>query len=188
MWILIAGLVVFFAIHCIRIVAPDFRERQLAQNERRWKGIYSLVSLVGLGLIIWGWWVYRGEAPEIYEPPAWGRHVTMLLVLLAFILLAASNMPAGYIKTWVQHPMLTGVFLWALGHLLANGDQASLLLFGSFLVYSLLDRIAVAVRPAPPVAFVSARSDVLAIVIGVVIYAIFVLYLHGLLFGVSPLS
>lgn len=188
MWVFIAGLVVFFGIHCIRIVAPAFREQQLAANEGRWKGIYSLVSLVGLGLIIWGWWLYRGEAPQVFDPPSWGRHVAMLLVLLGFILVASGNMPAGYIKSWVQHPFLTGIFLWALGHLLANGDMAGLLLFGSFLVYTVVDRIAVAMRPVPGPEFVSVRYDVIAIVSGAVLYAIFVFFLHGWLFGVSPLG
>jgi len=188
MWILIAGLVVFFGIHCIRIVAPDLRRRQMESNAGAWKGIYSIISFIGLGLIIWGWWVFRGEAPEIYEPPSWGRHAAMLLVLLAFILLACANMPAGRIKAAIKHPTLTGIFLWSLGHLLANGDLASLLLFGSFLVYSVVDRIAVAMRPDPAPQFVSGRSDIIAIVAGVVLYAIFLFWLHGWLFGVSPLS
>ena len=188
MWILIAGLVVFFGIHCVRLVAPQFRARQLANNAGAWKGIYSLVSFVGLALIVWGWWVSRGEAPQVYDPPSWGRHAAMLLVLLAFILVASANMPAGRIKAWVQHPFLTGIFLWSLGHLLANGDLASVLLFGTFLVYCVVDRIAVALRPEPGPVFVSGRSDLIAIVSGVVLYAIFVFWLHGLLFGVSPLS
>ena len=119
--ILIAGLVVFFGVHLVRVVAPDFREAQIAVNERRWKGVYTLVSFAGLALIIWGWNVYRPEAPEIYEPPSWGRHLAALLVLLAFISFAASG-PAGRIKHWIKHPMLTGTILWSAGHLLANGD------------------------------------------------------------------
>ena len=90
MLILVLGLVIFFGIHSIRIAAGDFRDTQIATNERRWKGLYSLVSVVGLALIIWGWNVYRPDALEIYEAPAWGRHVASVLVLAAFVLLAAA--------------------------------------------------------------------------------------------------
>ena len=94
MWILLLGLLIFFAIHSVRMAAGGFRDRQVAANERRWKGLYSLVSLLGLALIVWGWVVFRGEAPQIYEPPAWGRHLAMALVFIAFVLFAAAEMPA----------------------------------------------------------------------------------------------
>ncbi len=188
MLILIAGLAVFFAIHSVRMAAPAVREGQVAVAEGRWKGIYSLVSLVGLALIIWGWIVYRPEAPQVYDPPSWGRHVAMLLVWVAFVLLAAAYMPAGRIRHWLKHPFLTGIILWAAGHLLANGDLASLLLFGSFLVYAVVNRLAVIPRGDPAPAVVRPRSDVIALVAGTVLYAVFVFWLHGLLFGVSPLG
>lgn len=188
MWILILGLAVFFGVHSVRMVAGGFREAQLAANEKRWKGIYSLLSLVGLALIIWGWVAFRGEAPQVYEPPAWGRHLAMALVWIAFILLAASNMPPGRIKFWVKHPMLLGVALWAAGHLLANGDLASLLLFGAFLGYAIVNRLAVISRGDPAPAMLQPRSDLVAVVAGTVLYVIFVLWLHQWLFGVSPLT
>jgi uncharacterized membrane protein len=166
-WILVLGLVVFFAVHSVRIFADPWRASQVAANERRWKGLYSLASLVGFALIVWGWIAYRPEAPQVYIPPGWGRWVAIVLVWAAFVLLAAAYAPPGYIKSTAKHPFLTGVILWGIAHLLANGDLAGVLLFGAFLLYALLDRIAVIPR-------------------GSVVYAIFGYWLHPLLFGVGP--
>lgn len=188
MWILIAGLVIFFAVHCVRIFAPGFRSRQLTGNERRWKGLYSLASLVGFVLIVWGWIIFRPEAPQVYDPPDWGRHLTMLLVLLAFVAIPTAYQPPGRIRTWLRHPFLVAVILWSLGHLFANGDLASVLLFGSFLLYGIADRIAVVGRPDPAPAYQGARGDIVGIVVGLVLYAIFIFWLHVFLFGVSPLG
>ncbi|WDR01253.1 NnrU family protein [Devosia algicola] len=117
MLVLLLGLFLFFAIHSVRMVVPAFRADQLASNPRRWKGIYALVSAVGLGLVVWGWWLFRPVADQLYEPPSWGRHLAMLLVWVAFIMIVASDihMPAGRIKHWVKHPMLVGVGLWSAG-------------------------------------------------------------------------
>jgi uncharacterized membrane protein len=188
MWILILGLVVFFAVHSVRLVAGDFRQAQISASERRWKGVYSLISAIGLAFIIWGWILFRPEAPQMFEPPAWGRHLAMALVWAAFVMLPAAHMPAGRIRHWVKHPMLLAVILWAVAHLLSNGDLASLLLFGSFLVYAVVDRVAVAGRGDPAPAIVRPRSDLISVVAGTVLYAIFVLWLHGWLFGVSPIG
>lgn len=183
---LILGLFIFFAIHSARMVAGGFRESQLAASRGRWMGLYSLASLIGFALIVWGWIQYRPEAPQIYAPPDWGPHAAAALVLVAFIMLPAAEMPAGYLKRWVKHPMLTAVILWSVAHLLANGDLASLLLFGSFLVYSVINRIAVIPRGDPAPAAVAPRSDFIAIAIGVVAFAVFGLWLHGWLFGAQP--
>jgi uncharacterized membrane protein len=186
MLLLILGLVIFFGMHLVRIAAPAFRDAQIATNEGRWKGLYALVSIVGFGLIVWGWKVYRPDALEIYEPPSWGRHVASALVLAAFIALAAAYLPAGSIKHRLKHPMLTGIILWAIGHLLANGDLAGLLVFGAFLVYAIVDRIAVIPRGDPAPVVVRASSDLMAVGIGVAAFAVFGLWLHGWLFGVAP--
>lgn len=188
MIILILGLIVFFSVHSVRMVAGDFRERQIAANERRWKGIYALISLAGFALIVWGWIAWRAEAPAVYTPPDWGRHAAMLLVLIAFVLFVAAELPAGRIKKWVKHPMITGIALWSAGHLLANGDLASLLTFGAFLAYAVINRIAVIPRGDPAPEVKQARSDLIAIGVGVVAYAVFVIWLHALLFGVSPIA
>lgn len=108
MTILILGLVVFLGIHSVRMLAGPFRDAQVAANPKRWKGLYTLVSFVGLGLIIWGWILARPMAPQLYDPPTWGRHATLALVWIAFVLMPTANAPTGRIKATVRHPMLLG--------------------------------------------------------------------------------
>ncbi len=187
MWVLIVGLLVFFSIHSVRMAAGGFRERQLELSPGRWKGIYALFSAVGLGLIIWGWTLYRPGASVLYEPPFWGRYVAMAAVWVAFIVVVAAYQPAGYIKSYLKHPFLTGVFLWAAAHLLANGDLASVSVFGAFLIYTVVNRVAVIAREAPSPAPARPRSDLVAVLAGTALYVVFVL-LHGWLFGVSLLG
>lgn len=188
MLVLVLGLVVFFGVHLVRMVAPGLRAAQVAKGERRWKGLYALASLVGFGLIIWGWIIYRPDAPQIYDPPEWGRHLTMLLVLLAFIGVVAAYQPAGRIKATLQHPFIVGIMLWSAGHLLANGDLAGILVFGSFLFYSIWNLVSETQRDQPRAVFGGYRGDVVAVIVGLVAYALFVLWLHAFLFGVSPLG
>lgn len=188
MLIFILGLVVFFAIHVVRMLAPGFREAQIAKmGEGPWKGIYSLVSALGLGLIIWGWMRYRLDAPEIYTPPEWGWHATLLLVLVALILNFAAYVPTGKIKATVGNPFLLAVILWSIGHLVANGDLASLILFGSFLIYSVWNLIAVVGRDQPTPVFATYWGDVLAVALGLGTYVVLILWLHVWLFGVPPM-
>ncbi len=127
---LILGLAVFFGMHSVRIVASGFRDAQLAASEGRWKGIYSVVSVIGLVLIIWGWHVYRPDAPEIYEPPTWGRHLTALLVLVAFILLANGEIvgPAGKFFAERRHRQLWRRVVYDLHEALGHYVRALLLL------------------------------------------------------------
>jgi len=188
MTILIAGLALFFGIHSVRIVAGGFRDAQIAANPGRWKGLYSLVSAAGVGLILWGWMQYRPAAPVLYDPPAWGRHLAMTLILPAFILLIASQGPSGRIRATVRNPMLIAVVLWAFAHLMANGDLASVILFGAFLAYAAVDLVSVSLRgdPAPPRGAVV--SDVIAVVFGSGLYVLFLLFAHRWMFGVSPLG
>lgn len=188
MTILIVGLVLFLGIHSVRIFAGPFRDAQVAASPGRWKGLYSLGSAIGLGLIIWGWMQYRLMAPQLYDPPAWGRHASMALMLPAFILLAGANGPVGRIKAAVRHPMLIGIILWSAAHLMANGDQASALLFGSFLAYGLIDLVSALGRREPPPVATKPMADVIMVVAGTALYALFVLFLHRVFFGVSPLG
>ncbi|NQE63713.1 NnrU family protein [Caulobacter sp. RHG1] len=188
MTILILGLVVFLGVHSVRILAAPFRDAQVAANSNRWKGLYSVAAAVGLGLVIWGWILAWPTAPQLYDPPAWGRHATLLLVWLAFILLPTANAPAGHIKATVRHPMLLGVIFWSSGHLLGNGDQASAALFGSFLVWAILDLISALGRREPAPVVVKPRADVIAVFAGTALWAVFVMGLHRVLFGVSPLG
>lgn len=187
MTLFILGLVLFFAPHALRMVAPGLRDRLLTRmGEGGYKGLYSLVSLAGIVLIVIGWMQIRPEMNEVYDTPSWGRHATSLLVLLGFIGIMAANFPTGYIKKLLQHPFLTGIFLWALGHLLANGDMGSLILFGVFALYALLNRLAVMARPVPAMGAPRAINDLYAVIGGGLLYAIFAFWLHGVLFGVSP--
>ena len=188
MLVLILGLAIFVGVHSVRMLAPGYRNMQIAANAGRWRALYSLASIVGVVLIVWGWALYRPEAPELYSPPDWSRHVAAALVPLAFIFLFAAYSVAGRIKATLKHPFLTAVILWAVAHLIANGDLASVILFGSFLAYATVNRIAVRTRPNPNPAFVSYRGDLIAVVAGVAATALFFFWLHALLFGVSPLG
>lgn len=193
MLVLILGIVVFLGIHSVRIVAPQWRLARIAQwGEGKWKGLYSLVSLVGLVLLVWGFGMARLEAPILYEPPVWMKHIVLLLMLFAFIFLGLFIAKAGRLKPALKHPMLIAIKTWALAHLLANGDLASLILFLSFLAWAVFDRIALkrqaraglapaAIAPGP------VTNDVIGIAIGLVLYGLFIWKLHALLIGVSPI-
>lgn len=189
MFMLIIGLVLFLGVHCIPM-GPARREALIARvGENGYKGLFSLVSLIGFVLIIYGYGIARYEGPVLYEPPEWLRHVTMVFMVPVFIFLVAAYVPSR-IKSALKHPMLVAVKLWAFSHLLANGDLASVLMFGSFLVWAVVDRISVKRRggagqptvvPAEP----GRLADVIVILAGLVIYGLFVWKLHLFLFGVS---
>jgi uncharacterized membrane protein len=186
---LIAGLVVFLGIHSIAILVPEVRARALARwGEGPWKAAYGLISLSGFVLLVYGFGVARQSPVVLYTPPHWMRHVTFLLMLPVFPLLLAAYLP-GRIKTAAQHPMLAAVKFWALGHLLANGLLADVLLFGGFLAWAVVDRISLkrrtqVIRTAPPGRY----NDLIAIVMGLALYGLFVGWAHLRLFGVSPLG
>ena len=148
---LILGLVLFLGLQSVRIVAGDWRDAQVARlGLLQWKGVYALVSALGLGLIIWGYGLARAEPVVLWLPPVWTRHVAALLTVPAFILLVAAYLPGSQIKARIGHPMVAGVKIWALAHLLANGNLDDAILFGAFLVWAVasfvssrrLDRIA----------------------------------------------
>jgi uncharacterized membrane protein len=185
----ILGLVVFFGIHSVAIVAPAWRDDQAARHGGSWKGIYSVVSLVGLVLLIYGYGMARQVTPVVWSPPTFMRHIALLVMLPVFPLLLAAYLP-GRIKAAAKHPMLLAVKFWALAHLLANGSLVDVILFGSFLAWAIADRIAVKKRPvqrvipgAPP----GRANDAIALVGGLVIYAAFLAGVHRWLIGVSPL-
>jgi uncharacterized membrane protein len=183
---------VFLGAHSVRIVAEDWRNARIARlGEKGWKGAYTLVSLAGLALIVWGFGQARQQPVVLWATPLWTRHLAALLTLLAFILLAAAEVPGNAIKARLQHPMVLGVKVWALAHLLANNTLADLLLFGAFLVWALLDfrsarrRPPVAANSASKVA-VSAGRTALVVVAGSVAWAVFAFWAHGVLIGVRP--
>ncbi|MGE6699017.1 NnrU family protein [Hyphomonas sp. NPDC076900] len=188
---LILGIIIFFGAHlfsAFRSRAPG-KDLKAKLGYGPYMGLYSLVSAVGLGLMIWGFGAAR-PAPILYTPPTGLAHLNLALMLPAMILLAAAYLPTGRIKKAVKHPMLAAVKIWALGHLLANGEINSVLLFGSFLAYGVIDRIAVKKRgdigPGPD-APVSAIGDVGAVVIGAGAYVAILLWLHPILFGMPAL-
>lgn len=182
MGLLVLGLAVFFAVHLL----ASFRVTRAAliarYGEGIYKGVFSLLSFGGLGLIVWGMKV--ADVVIVWTPPAWGRHVALWVMPIAFILLAGAFIPAN-LKRLTAHPMLWGITLWAALHLLANGDFASMLLFGTFLIYSLYAMWAQSHRGASPSAAVRALGgDVSVVIAGLVVYALF-LYAHTWLFGVA---
>jgi len=190
MGILIVGLVLFFAVHSVSIIAEPWRDRMAARlGEKAWQGLYALAALGGLVLIVWGYGMARQEPIVLYVPPLWMRHVTLLLLLPVFPLLLAAYLP-GRIQAATQHPMLAATKLWAFAHLLANGTLADILLFGSFLIWAVADRISLRRRiPRPvPGAPPTKSNDLIAVVGGLALYAVFVLWGHAWLFGVSPIG
>ncbi|MFN7164006.1 MAG: NnrU family protein [Hyphomonas sp.] len=191
MMYLVLGLVIFFGTHLF----SAYRSREAGKDLRAkmgqgpYMGLYSLVSIAGFALIVWGYGAAR-PAPILYTPPAYFAHINLVLMIFAMIFLAAAYLPTGRIKKAVKHPMLLAVKIWAFGHLLANGELNSVLLFGSFLAYGVLDRIAVKKRgdngPGPDAA-VNVMGDIGAVVVGLVAYGAIVHWLHPVLFGVSAL-
>jgi uncharacterized membrane protein len=191
MWLLIVGLVLFLGVHSVAIVSPTLRARTIRRlGEGTWKGMYALVSLIGFVLICYGFGLARQAPVILYSPPTWLRHVALILMVPVFPLLVAAYLP-GRIKTAAKHPMLAAVKFWALAHLLANGTLADVVLFGGFLAWAVVDRISLkrrstpqALRTAPP----GPWNDVVAVVLGLAIYALLIGWAHVRLFGVSPLS
>ncbi|MBT8080390.1 MAG: NnrU family protein [Gammaproteobacteria bacterium] len=182
---LIAGLVTFFAPHSVSIFAVDWRDRMAATYGAGWKAAYAIVSLIGLVLVARGYAELRNTPTVLYVTPYWMRHVSAVLLLPVFVLFLASIFP-GRIQTATKNPLLVATKLWALAHLLVNGTLADVLLFGSFLVWAVLDRISLKRRTprAVPGAPASAANDVIVVVAGLALYAVTVVWAHAALFGV----
>ncbi len=183
MTLLIIGLVIFFGAHFFTALARGTRDKLVKQlGEGPYKGLYSLVALAGFVIIVLGW---RGADPTtVYTAPAWLRHATLGLMPFATVLLVAGYAPAGRIAAAVKHPMLAAVKIWAFAHLLSNGEMRSLLLFGSFLAFAVIDRIAVKRRKAPVPVAGPIRNDVIVVVAGLVLYAVIYLWAHPWIAGV----
>jgi uncharacterized membrane protein len=190
MTVLLAGLLIFFLIHSVSIVAPSWRDRTAASiGAGPWQGLYSLISIVGFVLILWGYGQARATPVVLYTPPPALKHLAAVLMIPVFPLLLSAYLP-GRIKTALKHPMLVSIKLWAFAHLLANGMLADVLLFGSFLVWAVADRISMKRRIQRPVpgAPPGRYNDIIAVVGGLVLYVAFVSGLHAWLFGVRPIS
>ncbi|MEY8688858.1 MAG: NnrU family protein [Leptothrix sp. (in: b-proteobacteria)] len=195
MLLLSLGLLVFLGVHSIRIFAADWRATQIERHgEAAWKGGYSLLSLAGLVMIGLGYGAARIGQPDLWPPPVWVRHLTFLITLAAFVLLVAAYVPGNRIRRAVRHPMVLGVQLWALAHLLANTRLADFLLFGTFLIWAIMlfrhslhhGRAEPAWMPADPPA--SAARDLAVLLIAIPVWGIFLLWGHALLIGVRPLG
>jgi uncharacterized membrane protein len=191
--LLVLGLVVFLGTHVFSMARQPRAAVIRKIGEGPYKGLYSLLSLAGIVLISVGYGHYRqaGYVP-VWDPPVWTRHLALLLVWFAFVFVAAAYLP-GRIRRTLKHPMLAGVKVWALAHLLANGDLGSILLFGAILAWAVAARISVKRRDeavphgAPLEPPSGLRNDALAVAIGTVAYLAFVVWLHPLLIGVPVL-
>lgn len=192
MTILLLGLAIFLGVHSTRIVADGWRTRTLQRiGEPRWKGQYALLSIVGFALILWGYAQARQQPVVLWASPLWARHLALPLTWAAFVLVTAAYVPGNGIKARLHHPMVLGVKVWALAHLLANNTLADLLLFGGFLVWAMFayraarsrDRAAGTVYAAG-----SASRTLLTVAVGSLAWALFAFWLHGVWLGVRPLG
>lgn len=188
--LLILGLVIFLGVHSIRMVAPGWRELQMMRRGvTAWKGIYTIASLIGFALIVYGYGQMRLDPSVLWVPPLWTRHLAALMMLLAFICIAAAYIPGNIIKAKFGHPMLAAVKTWALAHLITNGMLADVILFGSFLIWSILqfrtsrrrDKANGTIH-----AHLSMTRDILVFIFGIAGVAVFALFLHQWLIGVRP--
>lgn len=190
MFILLLGLVLFLGVHSVSIANEPWRNRMVSRlGEYPWKGMYAILSLIGIVLIAWGYGVARQNPVVLYIPPAGLKHVAMVLMLFVFPLILAAYLP-GKIKKVTKHPFLLATKIWALAHLLTNGTLADVVLFGSFLAWAVADRISMKRRtqrsiPSLPV---SKTNDTIVVILGLVLYGVFALWGHKALIGVAPMG
>ncbi|MFM1987099.1 MAG: hypothetical protein RJA99_56 [Pseudomonadota bacterium] len=192
MIVMVLGLVLFLGVHSVRVFADDWRTAQIAaRGEGAWKGVYSVLSLAGLVLIVYGYGLTRQAPVDLWNPPVWTRHLAALLTLPAFVLLAAAQVKGTRIKAAVGHPQVLGTKLWAFSHLIANGRLGDVVLFGAFLVWAIVlygasrrrDRRTGTRHVAGP-----ASRDAIAVVAGLAAWAAFAWWLHAWLIGVQPFA
>lgn len=189
MTLLVLGLLIFLGVHSLRMLAPRWRQRRIAAfGTNGWRALFATTSVLGFVLIVVGFGQARLQPLHLYAPLAGSAHLNAALTLLAFVLIAAAYVPRNHLRQWLRHPMLAGTAIWALGHLLATGQRRDVLLFGSFALWALADfvasrrrdRLAATAMPAGTVA-----GDALALVVGVVVWAIVAFWLHARLIGVD---
>ena len=188
---LILGLVVFLGVHSVRILAPQWRAHTIERvGERAWKGFYSFLSIVGFVLIVWGYGQARAAGTMlVWIPPVGMRHAAALLTLLAFVLLVATYVPRNHIQRAVGHPMVIGVALWSIAHLLAVGWLHAMVLFGAFLAWAVADWLSARQRHSvAPAAPARAAMTALTVVVGAITWAAFAFWLHAPLIGVAPIG
>ena len=189
MTLLIIGIVVFFGVHLLPTVS-GLRARLVGRfGENGYKALFSLLSLASLALLIYGF--VKAPLIQVWSPPGWTRWVAIVLMLPAFIFLVAAYSP-GRIKARVKHPFLVAIKTWAFAHLIANGGLAAIILFGSFLAYAVYDRITLKSGQLSDMVEVKGpetpQNDIIALVLGAALYAVFLVWLHPLLIGTAPLA
>ena len=198
MALFVLGLVLFLGTHSVRIFAEDWRvATRMRLGEKMFKGLYSLMSILGFVLLVYGFSQVRWDSPFIWTPPTALRHIAVLLMLVAMVLLVAAHVPHNAFKARLHHPMVLSVKVWALAHLLANGRLADLILFGAFLLWSVFnfraarqrDRLmADAVHELPPEQAPVHANNGRVVAIGVLVWLGLLLGGHTWLFAVSPLG
>ena len=191
MSLLIIGLIIFLGSHSCRIFAEPWRNNMIDRlGEVKWKGLYTIISLIGLVLVVIGYGQAKQTPVVLWQPATYLTHIAILLNLVAFIFLAASASTNNAIRLKLKHPMILGVKVWALAHLLANGTLVDLILFGSFLLWAVLDFRSARKRPIhmQEKVVVSSKATIIVIITGVVVWAVFIFGLHQYLIGVSPLG
>jgi uncharacterized membrane protein len=192
MTLLIVGLVVFLGAHSVRIFAESWRSGFIARRgEMTYKGFYTVVSLMGLVLLVWGYGAARATPVDIWLPPRGMSHAAALLTLIAFIFLTAAYVPGNAIKAKLKHPMVLSVKVWAFAHLISNGRLADIVLFGAFLLWAVLSFRAARGRDrAQNIVYPPGRAGptVITVIVGIVLWAVFAMWAHAWLIGVAPLG
>ncbi|MBO9125117.1 MULTISPECIES: NnrU family protein [unclassified Rhizobium] len=192
MQLLILSLILFIGLHLIRVIVPDFRRSMIDKlGKPVWGAVHGILSIVTLLFLAYAFDQARGMYGTLYNPPIWMAHITLTLMLIAMICLVAGFLPAGHIRAKLKFPLLVAIKIWALSHLLANGEPEAIVLFVAFLAWAVLLRISMKQRLRNgeitlPV-FVSAKYDLYAVIIGAVLWAVILFKLHELVIGVSPL-
>jgi uncharacterized membrane protein len=195
---LILGLILFLGAHSVRILADGWRDQTIAAyGEKAFKGVYTLVAILGFYLLVVGYGEARLQPLALWSPPIFTKHISMLLMLLSSILLIAAYIPRNHFKMRLKHPMVLSVKVWALSHLLANGNLADLVLFGSFLIWAVLNFRSARARDRAQVQNSDAnekaplKPNLLATLIalfgGMGLWAVITFVLHAKVVGVAPM-
>jgi uncharacterized membrane protein len=203
------GLILFLGAHSVRIWADGWRNQTIeAYGEKAFKGVYALVSILGFYLLVVGYGEARLQTVALWNPPIFTKHISMLLMLLSSILLMATYIPRNHFKMRLGHPMVLSVKVWALSHLLANGNLADLVLFGSFLIWAVLNFRSARARDralllnlndaedpaAEPLTESESTnqpkllSTIITLVGGMAIWVLITFVLHAKIVGVSPMG
>jgi uncharacterized membrane protein len=191
MSLLIIGLIIFLGSHSCRIFAEPWRNHMIDRlGEVKWKGFYTIISLIGFVIMVIGYGQARQNTLILWQPNALLVYIALALNLVAFVFLAGSSPSNNAVRLKLKHPMILGVKVWALAHLLANGTLVDLILFGSFLLWAVLDFRSARKRPIhiPEKALVSTKATIVVVLTGIVLWAAFIFGLHQYLIGVSPLA